>query len=117
MHQDYQAYLDKVNHCSNYLETRERKGQAAENLVGRIRGWRQGGSCESYRESRFLKKQPTLILESLSITLWGIFVSDIQTNTMCILLILNLEEKIISTKEMIDLEAGGEFVNYKFAVQ
>lgn len=36
---------------------------------------------------------------------------------MCILLILNLEEKIISTKEMIDLEAGGEFVNYKFAVQ
>lgn len=35
---------------------------------------------------------------------------------MCILLILNLEEKAISTKEMIDSEAGGEFIDYKFAV-
>ena len=36
---------------------------------------------------------------------------------MHIHLTLNLEEKTVSTKGIIDLEARGEFVDYKFAVQ
>ena len=107
---------NKVDHCHKYPRTGERKGQAAENPIDRVRGWRQGGDYEGYWESGFLKKWPTLTLGSLGITLWGVFVSDIWTNMMHILLTLKLKEKTVSTKGMIDSGAGEEFVNYKFAV-